>query len=468
MQSIIGAGGVFVGTNPSYTSHELHHTMKTAKARFVITEPELLQTIRKPALELGVADENIFSTLPDLHVAGPPDGSGRRTWRSLLSHGEAEWTSFDNLETAKNTTAMLLFSSGTTGLPKAAQLSHYNLIAQHVLLHENPQHPERYQLSRMAALPLFHAAMAPDTMVSALRAGYTTYIMRRFELSGFLSSVERFGVTHFWLVPPLLKAIVGLGESDANARAAVRKQLSSMRHVSCGAAPLDKEMQGRMQALLPDNCPMTQLWAMTETSCVVTYFYHPGVDKTGAVGRPMPNIDIKVVDETGAEVANGSAGELCVRAPTVIRGYLDNPEANSRDWDADGYFHTGDIGLREERTGLWYIVDRRKELIKVRGFQVAPTELESVLLSHPQLRDAAVVGVPDAESGELPRAFVVKIEGGDVSEADVKLWVRERLARYKSLEGGVRFVTEIPKSATGKILKRVLREAAKHELTAKL
>lgn len=468
VQSIIGAGGIFVGTNPSYTSHELHHALKTSRARFVITEPELLQTIRKPAMQLGIADKNILLSSPERNMFGLLDGSARKTWRSLLKHGQAGWIAFDDLETAKNTTAMLLFSSGTTGLPKAAQLSHYNLIAQHTLLHENPEHSEKYHLTRMAALPLFHAAMVPDTHVSALRAGYTTYIMRRFVLTEFLDSVERFSVTHFWLVPPLVKAIVGLAESSPEARSKVEHQLRSVRHVSVGAAPLDQEMQGRLQVLLPESCPFTQLWGMTETSCVITYFYHPDFDRTGAVGRPVPNLDIKVIDDSDVEVAPGSAGELCVRGPTVIRGYFDNPEANSRDWDADGYFHTGDIGLRDEQTGLWYIVDRKKELLKVRGFQVAPTELEAVLLSHPEVQDTAVIGVVDAVSGELPRAYVVRKVGGKVSEDDVRSWVQDRLAKYKWLEGGVRFVDEIPKSATGKILKRVLRESAKKEVAAKL
>jgi len=434
----------------------------------VITEPELVQTIRKPATQLDIAEEDILLSSPERSMFGLLDGSARKTWRSLLKHGEADWHSFNNLEKAKNTTAMLLFSSGTTGLPKAAHLSHYNLIAQHTLLHENPEHPETYDLSRMAALPLFHAAMAPDTHVSALRSGYTTHIMRRFVLADFLDSVERFSVTHFWLVPPLVTAIVSLAESGPEARAKVMAQLRSVRHVSVGAAPLDKDTQTRLQGLLPGHCPFTQLWAMTETSCVITYFYHPEFDNTGSVGRPVPNLDIKVVDDSGAETPPGSAGELCVRGPTVIRGYFDNPEANARDWDKNGYFHTGDIGLRDEQTGLWYIVDRKKELIKVRGFQVAPAELETVLLSQPGVQDVAVIGIQDAVSGELPRAYIVRRPGEMVSADDVRHWVQERLARYKWLEGGVRFVDEIPKSATGKMLKRVLRERVKKETAAKL
>lgn len=434
----------------------------------MITEPELLPTIRRPATQLGIVDEDILLTSPDRQVMSLLDGSGRKTWRSLLKHGDADWVSFDDLSTSKNTTAMLLFSSGTTGLPKAAQLSHYNLIAQHVLLHENPAHAETFELSRMAALPMFHAAMAPDTHVSTLRSGYTTYLMARFVLADFLTAVERFKVTSFWLVPPLVQAIVGFAESSPEARAKVMEQLRSVRHVSAGAAPLDKETQARLQVQLPKGCPFTQLWAMTETSCVVTYFYHPENDGTGSVGKPMPNLDLKVIDDSGAEVPAGSVGELCVRGPTVIRGYLNNPEANSRDWDADGYFHTGDIGLCDEKTGLWYIVDRKKELIKVRGFQVAPAELEAVILLHPGVHDTAVIGVPDAVSGELPRAYVIRRPGEEVSEGEVRGWVQERLAKYKWLEGGVRFVDVIPKSATGKILKRVLRENAKKEMAAKL
>lgn len=466
VQGIIGAGGTFVGTNPGYTSYELHHSLKVSKARFIIAEPELLGAIKRPAVELGIPASRIF-------LFGAQNGqtvAEHLTWRTLLEHGEEDWVRFDDLETAKSTTAFLMLSSGTTGLPKAAQLSHYNLVAETTLLHENPKHPEPFAISRVTCLPFFHAATAPYTHTTTLRSGYPSHVMRRFQLHDFLTSVERFKVTQMILVPPMVVAIVNLAK-DPKQTAFVRNCLRSVRNVQVGAAPLDKDTQMELQKLLPQGSFFTQLWAMTETSCVASHLYCLERDVSGSVGRFMPNLDVKLVDEDGEEIVPlyDKRGELCIRGPTIIRGYLDNAEANSRDWDEEGFFHTGDILYCDSKTKLWYVVDRKKELIKVRGFQVAPNELEGVLLSHPAIQDAAVIGIEIiGEGSEMPRAYVIKRQGMDVTEQEVKAWVEERLAKYKRLDGGVRFVDSIPKTASGKILKRLMREEAKREMGAKL
>jgi acyl-CoA synthetase (AMP-forming)/AMP-acid ligase II len=217
---------------------------------------------------------------------------------------------------------------------------------------------------------------------------------------------------------------------------------------------------------------------MTEITCIVTHV-KPGtrseeVDYFGSVGTPVPNLELKIVDEDGKDVSHVPEvrGEICVRGPTVMKGYFENEEANRETFDEEGYIRSGDIGYVDSTTGLWYIVDRRKELIKVRGNQVAPPEIEGVLLSHPGIADAAVIGVKMRVEGgpvgyewdERPRAYVVKkAGGGELQEEEVKEWVVARLARYKALDGGVRFVDSIPKNASGKILKRILRDWAKEE-----
>ena len=389
------------------------------------------------------------------------------TWRTLLEHGEDDWVRFNDLETAKNTTAFLMFSSGTTGLPKAAQLSHYNLVAQHTMVHENPQHLEQYNVSRVCCLPFFHAATAPYTHTSTLRSGMPSYIMRRFQLDDWLTYMEHYRITSTMLVPPMVVAIVNLAK-DPSKTEPVRRSLQSVCFGVAGAAPLDSETQRALQRLLPEAAVFTQLWAMTETSCVASYLYHPEHDDTGSVGRFMPNLDVKLVDDDDKEVwpPYDKRGELCIRGPTVIRGYLDNAAADS--WDSDGYFHTGDILYCDSKTKLWYVVDRKKELIKVRGFQVAPAEIEGVLLSHPDVQDVAVIGIDAGQNGEVPRAYVIKRAATPLSEQDVKAWVEQRLAKFKRLDGGVRFVESIPKTASGKILKRVLREEARRETGPRL
>ena len=224
-------------------------------------------------------------------------------------------------------------------------------------------------MSRIVCLPMFHTAIGPYTHTTTLRSGRESYIMRRFALPDFLHYMDQFKVTNMILVPPQVVAIVNAAKEN---EAFVRKCLRHVQNVVGGAAPLDVETQGKLQALLPKGSTFTQLWAMTETTCVASYLFHPDPDMTGSVGRFVPNTDVKLVDpdpdSNGQEVGPYDVrGELCVRGPTVIKGYLDNPEANARDWDDDGYFHTGDIVYCDGKTKLWYVVDRRKELIKVRG-----------------------------------------------------------------------------------------------------
>jgi acyl-CoA synthetase (AMP-forming)/AMP-acid ligase II len=248
--------------------------------------------------------------------------------------------------------------------------------------------------------------------------------------------------------------------------------LRSLRNTWVGAAPLAAGPQARYKALLAPTTTFTQVWGMSETSCIATMLHYPEHDSTGSVGRLLPCMDAKLVDDAGADVTGYDvAGELCVRGPVVVKGYFDDPAANRQAWDADGFFHTGDVAVRRRENGLWYIVDRKKELIKVRGFQVAPAEIEGVLLAHPAVGDAAVIGVvgTGAQLGnELPRAYIVVKKGCVLDELRVQTHVRERLAGYKQLVGGVRFVDAVPRNASGKILKGVLKDMAKREAVAQL
>ncbi|KAK0973524.1 hypothetical protein LTR54_017331 [Friedmanniomyces endolithicus] len=246
------------------------------------------------------------------------------------------------------------------------------------------------------------------------------------------------------------------------------QSLKSIRQATCGAAPLDKEQQARFKDLLAEDAQVTQVWGMTETTCITTMFRWPEDDVSGSVGMLVPHMEAKLVDDDGNNIsAYDTRGEICIRGPCVIPGYFENGVANSASFLPGGWFKTGDVAFCDGRTLKWYIVDRKKELIKVRGFQVAPIELESVLLSHPGIDDAAVIGVHILrEDGELPRAYIVRRPGiGDTLTAeDIRVYMSQKLANYKRLNGGVRFVESIPKNATGKILKRVLKEEAQAEI----
>ncbi|OJD19169.1 hypothetical protein AJ78_00869 [Emergomyces pasteurianus Ep9510] len=454
----IGAGGVFAGTNPGYTQFELAHHIKTAKVSFLISEPEILDNLVAAAGDNNIPSSNIWI----FNTQGRPLPPGHKSWTELLKHGEEDWVRFDDPETCKNTTAARLFSSGTTGLPKAAVISHQNLIGQHTMV--EAKRTIGYEMSRIVAVPCFHAAAVPSTHVSGLKGGHTLYIMRRFELLPYLEATHKYNITDVATVPPMAVAIV-------KSPYAKKSYLKKTRNGSVGAAPLDKGVQATFRSLMGPGACYTQVWGMTETTCIATMFSSTENDDTGSVGRPVASLEMKLIDDDGKNIsAYGVRGEICVRGPTVIKGYFENPAANAESFDGD-WFKTGDIGYCDEKTKKWYIVDRKKELIKVRGFQVAPPELEAVLLSHPLIMDAAVIGVSfrgeEKENIEHPRAYVVRQPvpaSQKLTEKEIQEFAAAKLAKYKYLTGGVKFVDAIPKNASGKILKRLLREEAKKEI----
>ncbi|CZR65933.1 related to 4-coumarate--CoA ligase [Phialocephala subalpina] len=453
---VIAAGGIWSGTNPGYTQYELLHHMTLTKAKFIITEPELLGPISLAAKQRGIGKNNIFI----FNMLGQPLPSGYLSWLTLLDKGERDWVTFNNVETAKQTTAALLFSSGTTGLPKAAIISHHNLVAQHTLVHEVVKKP--WVPTRLMCLPFFHAASIPMAHIAPLRSGEQTYVMRRFDLEPFLQNIERYGILELPMVPPLIVAII---------MSPLRQKysLKSLKWAICGAAPLDSVTQSKFKLLMHEDAYLTQCWGMSETTCIAMDFKWPEGDETGSCGRLLRNMDLKLVDDDGKDISCYDVrGEICVKGPIVISGYLENDTANAASF-RDGWFHTGDIAYCDSKSKKWYIVDRKKELIKVRGFQVSPAELEAVLLSHPQIVDAAVIGVspPRKDGSEVPRAYVTRLsspQGTMVTVEEIKKLVSTKLASYKQLEGGVIFIDTIPKNASGKILKKILVERAKIEM----
>jgi 4-coumarate--CoA ligase len=299
-----------------------------SKSKFVLVQPDLIDPVLKASKEVSLPNSKIIIFNPHNQPA-PPNFP---QWHDLLSHGEADWVGFDDLETSRNSIAALLFSSGTTGLPKATMLSHYNFIAQSTLLYEAPLRP--YRASRCFALPMFHAATAPVCHTTPLRMGEKGYILERFDLEKWFWLHQEYGITDIACVPPIVIMAI-------NSPLRHKYSLKATRVASVGAAPLDKQPQGRFQALL-NNAPMSQVWGMTETSCVATRLRYPGFDTTGSVGYAIPDLDIKLVDDDGKDISGYDVrGELCVRGPTVVRGYFENPEANARDFDGEGYFHTG-------------------------------------------------------------------------------------------------------------------------------
>ncbi len=342
--------------------------------------------------------------------------------------------------------AVLPYSSGTTGLMKGVMLTHRNLVANiEQAWNSMPLTDEDVLVGLM---PFFHIYGQTVVLNMGLAKGSTIVTMPRFDLDELLEIVERHGVTWLHIAPPIVLAF-------ATAPGVEERDTSRLKMVISGAAPLDADLAGRAESRI--GAPIRQGYGMTELSPVSHKSRFARIEETppGSIGALIPNTEARLVNpETGEDVAEGEEGELWVRGPQVMTGYLNNPEATRETLVQDGWLRTGDIA-RIDPEGFTYIVDRLKELIKYKGHQVPPAELEAVLVSHPKVKEAGVVGMPMEDGGEAPKAFVVSDDGVDPDE--LMAYVAERVAPYKRIRE-VEFVDEIPKSASGKILRRVLRE----------
>jgi len=446
------AGGCNTTLNPLQTVPEIVHQLADSGARWILTVPPLLEKAREVAAQTRVEEIFVFG-----------EGEGATPFQTLVEEGLAAGASIGaevgpagvipgRVGDPAGHLVALPYSSGTTGRPKGVMLTHRNLVANLAQCHAvDPVEPDEIII---AVLPFFHIYGMVVIMGCGLRAGATVVTLPRFDLEVFLETVERHGVTRAYLVPPIVLALAKHPAVDSY-------DLSSVRYVMSGAAPLGAEVALACQTRL--GCDVTQGYGLTETSPVTHYrpWRWGGDERIASVGPSVPGTEVLIADlETGEPLPRGETGEVWIRGPQVMAGYLNRPDATGRTIDEDGWLHTGDVG-RVDEDGALTIVDRAKELIKYKGFQVPPAELEDVLLSHPSVRDAAVIPIPDEEAGEVPKAFVVR--SGDVSAEALGAYVAERVSPYKKIRC-FEFVDQIPKSPSGKILRRILvdreREAA--------
>jgi acyl-CoA synthetase (AMP-forming)/AMP-acid ligase II len=428
--AVAALGAVCTTINPIYTVDELAFQLEHARARALISGTEVLDRAREAAGRAGIEDLYVF-------------GDGGATPFAELLDGDPEAAPKD--AAGPDDLVALPYSSGTTGLPKGVMLTHRNLVAN--VLQSTAQQPVTADDTLIGVLPLFHIYGLSVVMNAVLRNGATLVTMPRFDLDGYLALVQEHRATKAHLVPPIVLAL-------AKSPVVERYDLSSLELVNSGAAPLSAELQQATAQRI--GCPVVQGYGMTESSPVTHVTpLDPARHRLGSIGPPVPNTECRIVDLlSGAELGPGEEGEVCVRGPQVMRGYLDDPEATAATVDADDWLHTGDVG-RADEDGYVVLVDRVKELIKYKGYQVAPAELEAVLLEHPAVAEAAVIGRPDEEAGEVPKAFVAL--AGDATEEEIMAFVAARVAPYKKLRS-LEVVDEVPKSPSGKILRRVLIE----------
>ncbi|BAF23267.1 4-coumarate--CoA ligase 1 [Oryza sativa Japonica Group] len=445
-------GAAVTTANPMSTPHEIESQLAAAGATVVITESmaaDKLPSHSHGALTVVLIDERRDGCL--------------HFWDDLMSEDEASPLAGDEDDEKvfdPDDVVALPYSSGTTGLPKGVMLTHRSLstsVAQQVD-GENPNIGLHAGDVILCALPMFHIYSLNTIMMCGLRVGAAIVVMRRFDLAAMMDLVERHRVTIAPLVPPIVVAV-------AKSEAAAARDLSSVRMVLSGAAPMGKDIEDAFMAKLP-GAVLGQGYGMTEAGPVLSmclaFAKEPFKVKSGACGTVVRNAELKIIDpDTGKSLGRNLPGEICIRGQQIMKGYLNNPEATKNTIDAEGWLHTGDIGYVDDDDEI-FIVDRLKEIIKYRGFQVAPAELEALLITHPSIADAAVVGKQiEPEIGEIPVAFVAKTEGSELSEDDVKQFVAKEVIYYKKIRE-VFFVDKIPKAPSGKILRKELRKQLQH------
>ncbi|EGX91875.1 4-coumarate-CoA ligase 2 [Cordyceps militaris CM01] len=460
---VVGATCAFTGANPAYTPKEIAYQISNAKAKLILVHPSKMDDVLAAAAEASFPRDRIFHFSDD--VSGrATNPHGLRDWTSFLGPESAgttwQWPSLSGAGAARTQLATINYSSGTTGLPKGVCGAHRNLVANVQQL-IGLRHPDGLTLAAaddvwLAFLPLYHAYGQMYTILMAARRRVTVYVMSVFNFERYLQCIERFRPNVLQVVPPV---VVMLSKRPEVAR----YDLSSVRDVMCGAAPLKAELQNEVADRFRAN--VVQGWGMTELTCAASSLPTGHVDRKASCGMLLPNCEAKFLDEQGNEVAVGEPGELFVRGPNVMLGYWQNEQATKETLE-DGWLRTGDVAVYNEQGMLW-IVDRKKELIKVNGLQVAPAELESLLLENEHIADAAVVGI-ELDNEEWPRAYVhiQDVSKGKVQPRDIQDWLAARVSKHKHLIGGVSFVDAIPKLASGKIVRKLLREWSKRDAAA--
>ncbi|MGE3847759.1 MAG: AMP-binding protein [Gammaproteobacteria bacterium] len=428
LYAVTSLGAIATTLNPLYTSDEVDKQLRDAGARYLITLPLLLEPLR-PMLPRAA--------LREIFVLGEADGA--TPWRELFA-GDATPPTV-SIDPARDL-AVLPYSSGTTGLPKGVMLTHRALVANAEAGVHGPNRISGDDVF-VGVPPMFHIYGITFYFGLAMRLGGTVVCLPRFDFAQYVAALARYRATFAVVVPPVA---LGLAQHPLVAE----HDLSALRYIVSSAAPLAPALAEAMQKRL--GVRVVQGYGMTEIAGASHVQRED--DPAGSVGVALPNVEWRVMDpDGGAELDAGQHGEIWVRGPSLMTGYLNQPDATRATLDDEGWLHTGDIGYGDADARC-FIVDRLKELIKFKGYQVAPAELEAVLLSHPAVADAGVIPMPDAESGEVPKAFVVK--RGEVDAETLKAYVAARVAPYKKLREVV-FVESLPKSPAGKLLRRMLK-----------
>ncbi|KAL2857669.1 hypothetical protein BJX68DRAFT_229293 [Aspergillus pseudodeflectus] len=471
MYGTLWAGGVVSPSNPAYTVEELAFQLRDSGAKAVVTQLPVLDVARAAAKKVGIPDDHIIL------IGDQRDPEARaKHFTSIRNISGATRFRRSKVNPEKDL-SFLVYSSGTTGVPKGVMLSHRNIVANSLQLAAGDDGELKWNGGAdgkgdriLAFLPFFHIYGLTCLVHQTIYQGYELYVMAKFDLEKWCQHVQNYRITFSYVVPPV---VLLLGKHPI----VEKYDLSSMRMMNSGAAPLTQELVEAVYNRL--RIGIKQGYGLSETSPTThTQPWSEWRESVGSVGKLLPNMEARYMDmpEDGSEpreVPTGEVGELYVRGPNVFLGYHNNPAATADSISPEGWFRTGDVGYQDAK-GNFYITDRVKELIKYKGFQVAPAELEGILVDNSAIDDVAVIGIESAAHGtEVPVAYVVrsaksKSSGVSAEEeaANIIKWLETKVAHHKRLRGGVRFVDEIPKSASGKILRRMLKKQAQEEAAA--
>ncbi|KAI6676572.1 hypothetical protein NL676_037368 [Syzygium grande] len=443
--AIWSVGAILTPANPLNTTMEIAKQVVDSGAKLAISAPEelhkLIPTKLPTMLTTKTSDGTLLSVEELIECCDPIDLPLERP------------TQMD--------TAAVLYSSGTTGTSKGVILTHANFISIITLLNWSVSASSSQDDVFLCFIPMFHIYGLAFFVLGLFCSGITTVVMKRFDFQAMLDAIKVHRVNNIPAVPPVILALV----KQANN---MKCDLSSLRRVGSGAAPLSKEVTDGFREKFP-WVELRQGYGLTETCGATSFFALDEEAKahSGSCGSLIPHFSAKIVDiETGSPLPPNKEGELWLRSPTIMKGYLRNEEATTATIDPEGWLRTGDLGYFDE-DGFLYIVDRIKELIKHNGYQVAPAELEALLLSHPQIVDAAVIPLEDEEAGQVPMAYVVRASGSELTENQVIRFIADQVAPYKKVRR-VGFISTIPKSAAGKILRKQLISQTQQQLNSRL
>ncbi|KAI0224038.1 4-coumarate--CoA ligase-like 5 [Lamellibrachia satsuma] len=452
LHGVLSIGGIVTTCNPQCTGDDIKNQLQDSGARWIVTSLDNIAKVRDAAQSL--------TDIKEMFIID--DDTDCSSFSALTSHKSTETeikTAGDVFIDPRNDIAWMFYSSGTTGRPKGVIRTHYNIIAE---IYQQ-SHPS-IALCRspgkevfIAVLPFFHGYGCGLFLHQCLANGDTVIVYPRYIAAHFIESIQIYKATVLVVVPPI--AVDMMRAAAAGDRAA----FASVHTVLCGAAVLSADMERRLKYNTGIQ-RVQQVHGMTETGTAFVPEWDDDLS-VGSVGIPLCNTECKIVNpQTGEELGSHKNGELLIRGPSVMKGYFN--VSSESDIDADRWIHTGDMAHYDDY-GRFYIVDRYKQLIKYKGFQVIPSYLENLLLTHPAVADAGVIGLPDERAGELPAAFVVLKAGMMATEADIKTFVDEKVAPYNKLRGGVTFIEKVPRSPSGKILRRPLRDEALRKLNSR-